>query len=159
MALIVSTGTRGPRVRIPGMQWQSIRRSELKRYATAEALRFMAAVERGMKSARYRRMPELRKHAPYHRHVSVLMSGYDVIRVWGDAYYRIPEDHVHGFVRMAAYMESPTCVTVTFWCKPRGGGWIPMFGRIRDGECDRMPTEVGWIYDIDDTGDVSNISQ
>lgn len=151
MAVIVSTGSRGPRVRIPGMQWQSVRPDEFKNYSTKESRRAMNAVEKAMKSARYRRLPELRRRRPYFRHVSALISQYDVIRVWGDEYYRIPEDYVHGFVRIAAYMESETSVAVTFWCKPRGSGWIPMYGRVMDKECDRMPTEIGWIDDIINT--------
>ena len=159
MAVIVSTGSRGPRVRIPGMKWQSIRTAELDRYLTKEGRRAMAAVEKAVRSARYRRLPELRRRRPYFRHTSIVLSRYDIIRVWSDEYYRIPEDYTHGFVRIAAYMESETSVAVTFWCKPRGSGWIPMFGRIIGEECDRMPTEVGWIYDMDDTEDVSDISQ
>ena len=151
MAVIVSTGSRGPRVRIPGMQWQSVRPDEFKRYSTRESRRAMNAVEKAMKSARFRRLPELRRRRPYFRHVSALISQYDVIRVWGDEYYRIPEDYTHGFVRIAAYMESETSVAVTFWCKPRGSGWIPMYGRVMDKECDRMPTEIGWIDDIINT--------
>ena len=151
MAVIVSTGSRGPRVRIPGMQWQSVRPDEFKHYSTRESRRAMNAVEKAMKSARHRRLPELRRRRPYFRHVSALISQYDVIRVWADEYYRIPEDYVHGFVRIAAYMESETSVAVTFWCKPRGSGWIPMYGRVMDKECDRMPTEIGWIDDITNT--------
>lgn len=158
MPVIASRGTRGYRVRIPGMQWQSVSEREFERYTTREARRAMAAVDAAVRTGRVRRLPELRRRRPYLAQTSVLMSRHDIIRVWSDVYYRIPEDMVHGFVRIAAYMDSETSVAVTFWCRPRGHGWRPMYGRVMDGEQERVPNEVGWICDIEDTNDVLNIS-
>lgn len=70
----------------------------------------------------------------------------DIIRAWADRYYRRYGDMVHGWVRISAELVSEDEVVVTRWFRPRGHGWLPMFGTFDTP----LLEEIGLEWDMDD---------
>lgn len=108
-----------------------------------EAVTWMMAVSRQVLRPN---MPYFASSRPTYWHVTAEVIGDDVIRVWGDCYYRKLYDHVHGWLRLACELVAEDEVLVTRWFRPRGQSWLPLYGRDGDG----LDMELGWIYDIDE---------
>ena len=141
--MLVSIGTQGPRIRERGDSWRHVTMQELRSAVPHEAVTWMHGVE---KQVHRRNMPHFPSSRPMYWHVTAEVIGNDVIRVWGDCYYRKLYDPVHGWLRLACELVSEDRVLVTRWFRPRGQGWLPLYGKDGDG----LDVELGWVFDIDE---------
>ena len=149
--MLVSIGSQGARKRERGCPWVPVRWRESVD-AMSRAGFSGTGIEgaiRVLKAAPFRNPGSRNPRTGVtltHWHLTAEVLNGDVVRVWGDSYFSVDDDLVHGRVRTALEVLSEREVLVTMWFKPRGRRWMPMFGDMDT----TLMEELGWVYDVDE---------